>query len=243
MNPQPNQPKSSHPVLRVPLRVDLAGGWLDVPRLARTDGFIINCAISPLVSLTDWPYEIGGGLGGSAAHAILEGRDSMQSELKLGVGWQDPAVINETGLCVWRSGPKPILAAKTDGSILSCRMAVCWTGKRHFTPDFVDLDRDYDLIVRSSQVCSNGVQRNDFNLIIAGIDLYHQAQLNEGMDPLPLYGEASRKYCGGGWGGYALYIFESTSARDHFAQEHSEARAVEPYCHCSREVDVHVVPP
>ena len=26
----------------------------------------------------------------------------MQSELNLGVGWQDPSVIQETGLCVWK---------------------------------------------------------------------------------------------------------------------------------------------
>lgn len=32
-----------------PLRVDFAGGWLDVPRLARPDGFIVNCAITPTV--------------------------------------------------------------------------------------------------------------------------------------------------------------------------------------------------
>jgi len=34
-----------------PLRVDFAGGWLDVPRFAREGEFVVNCAISPLVSL------------------------------------------------------------------------------------------------------------------------------------------------------------------------------------------------
>jgi hypothetical protein len=63
-----------------------------VPKHARQGAFIVNCAISPLVSLHDWHYEIGGGLGGSAAHALLCGRNSVQSELDLGVGWQDPAV-------------------------------------------------------------------------------------------------------------------------------------------------------
>jgi hypothetical protein len=63
-----------------------------VPKHARQGAFIVNCAMSPLVSLHDWQYEVGGGLGGSAAHALLCGRNSVQSELDLGVGWQDPAV-------------------------------------------------------------------------------------------------------------------------------------------------------
>jgi hypothetical protein len=67
-------------------------GWLDVPKHARQGAYIVNCAISPLVSLHDWQFEIGGGLGGSAAHALLCGCNSVQSELDLGVGWQDPAV-------------------------------------------------------------------------------------------------------------------------------------------------------
>lgn len=65
-----------------------AGGWLDMPCQARQGAYVVNCAISPTVSLHDWPYAIGGGLGGSAAWALLQGRDSTQSELDLGVGWQ-----------------------------------------------------------------------------------------------------------------------------------------------------------
>ena len=92
-----------------PLRVDFGGGWLDVPRLARDGAYIVNCAISPTVSLREWPYERKAGLGGSGAWALLNGRDGVGSELDLGVGWQDPAVIAETGLCVWRSGQRPVL--------------------------------------------------------------------------------------------------------------------------------------
>ena len=69
-----------------PLRVDFAGGWLDVPRFARPGTWVVNCAISPTVSLTDWPYERNAGLGGSGAWALLNGRDSVTSELDLGVG-------------------------------------------------------------------------------------------------------------------------------------------------------------
>ena len=40
----------------VPLRVDFAGGWLDVPTNARAGEYIVNCAISPTVSLREWEY-------------------------------------------------------------------------------------------------------------------------------------------------------------------------------------------
>ena len=95
--------------MEAPLRVDFAGGWLDVPRLARPNAYLVNCAISPLVSLRHWPYHAKSGLGGSGAYALLQGDSGVASELNLGVGWQDPAVIHETGLCVWRSGAKPAL--------------------------------------------------------------------------------------------------------------------------------------
>jgi cytidyltransferase-like protein len=63
------------------------------PRHARKGGFIVNCAISPMVSLTNWCYEQKSGLGGSGAWALLNGHDGVESELNLGVGWQDPAII------------------------------------------------------------------------------------------------------------------------------------------------------
>ncbi len=110
-----------------PLRVDFGGGWLDVPRFARDGAYIVNCAIAPLVSLHQWPYRAQSGLGGSGAYALLRGDDGVSSELNLGVGWQDPAVIAETGLCVWKSGRHPCLEFKRDGEMLRGRMAICWT--------------------------------------------------------------------------------------------------------------------
>jgi hypothetical protein len=35
--------------------------------------------------------------GGSAAYALLNGKDSMQSELDLGVGWQVSEPVSEWG--------------------------------------------------------------------------------------------------------------------------------------------------
>ncbi|MCU0753443.1 MAG: hypothetical protein MUC40_10580, partial [Akkermansiaceae bacterium] len=99
-----------------------------------------------LVSLREWSYEKQAGLGGSGAWALLNGRDGVDSEIDLGVGWQDPAVIRETGLCVWRSGPKPMLDFKHNGDFLSGRMAIYWTGTQHDTPGVANHPRDYDRI-------------------------------------------------------------------------------------------------
>jgi cytidyltransferase-like protein len=212
-----------------PLRVDIAGGWLDVPRLARTGAHIVNCAISPLVSLSEWPYEKYAGLGGSGAWALLHGENGVESELGLGVGWQDPAVIREGGLCVWRSGEKPDLALKTDGVILRGRMALLWTGSGHRTPDNVGHKRDYELIARAGNLAASAVHRSDLAQLAEAARLSYQAQLGEGMAALPEEPSAlARKYCGGGWGGYALYLFPDQSARDVFASQ-SNRKAIEPH--------------
>jgi hypothetical protein len=62
----------------------------EVPKRARPGTFIVNCAIQLIVRLSNWPYEISSGLGGSAANALLEGRDPVDSVLDLGVGWPGP---------------------------------------------------------------------------------------------------------------------------------------------------------
>jgi cytidyltransferase-like protein len=191
----------------VPVRVDFAGGWLDVPRYAREDGYIVNCTISPTVSLSQWDYKIGGGLGGSGAYALLSGKDSIQSELDMGVGWQDPAVIKETGLCVWRSGPKPVLDMKVNPDFLTDRMAILWTGNDHNTPSLVNRDRDYNMIEEAGRIARYGVIERDFSKIVEATLMSYCVQREEGMKPLPYYGEYAKKYCGGGFGGYALYLF------------------------------------
>jgi cytidyltransferase-like protein len=214
-----------------PLRVDFAGGWLDVPRFSRPGEFVVNCAISPLVSLREWPYEKQAGLGGSGAWALINGRDGIESEIDLGVGWQDPAVIRETGLCVWRSGQKPVLDFKQNGDFLSGRMAIHWTGSQHDTPGVVNHPRDYDRIAQSARVAREGALHADIQLLAQGIDLYYGTQLDEGMDSLiEIPGAIARKYCGGGYGGYALYLFESPVLRDNAIAATPELRAVEPFC-------------
>lgn len=213
-----------------PLRVDFAGGWLDVPRYARAGGYVVNCAISPTVSLREWPYERNAGLGGSGAWALLNGKDGIGSELDLGVGWQDPAVVAETGLCVWRSGPRPFLEVKTNGEMLRGRMAIYWTGGDHDTPAVVDGARDYDAIVRAGAVARDAVWRDDRAGLAAAVLQSYAVQRAEGMAALPegIPGALAWKYCGGGFGGYAVYLFAEPAARD-AACLRQGFRPVEPF--------------
>jgi glycerol-3-phosphate cytidylyltransferase-like family protein len=214
-----------------PLRVDFAGGWLDVPRFSRPGEYIVNCAISPLVSLREWPFEKQAGLGGSGAWALLNGRDGFESEIGLGVGWQDPAVIRETGLCVWNSGQQPMLDFKRNGDFLQGRMAIYWTGLQHDTPGVVNLSRDYDRIALSARVAREGALHADIGKIAEGVTIYHGTQLDEGMDTLrEIEGAIARKYCGGGYGGYALYLFAEPDQRNAAIATTPALRAVEPFC-------------
>lgn len=213
-----------------PLRVDFAGGWLDVPRFSREGGYIVNCAISPTVSLTSWPYERNSGLGGSGAWALLNGESGIDSEIVMGVGWQDPAIIAETGVCVWRSGVRPELDFKRNGDWLAGRMALLWTGRPHDTPAVADNRRDFDRIVRSGQLARRAVLDSSLPGLAEGIREYYMTQLDEGMEPLPEVPSAlATKYCGGGWGGYALYLFDESAKRDAFVATTDAARPIEPF--------------
>ncbi|MDA7538090.1 adenylyltransferase/cytidyltransferase family protein [Akkermansiaceae bacterium] len=214
----------------VPLRVDFAGGWLDVPKHAREGGFIVNCAITPGVSLTNWPYEQKAGLGGSGAWALLNGSDPVKAELDLGVGWQDPAVIRESGLCVWQSGARPRLDLKRDPSFLKGRMALLWTGRQHDTPGSVDFERDYDLIEKAGAHARAGVIEKSLTKIAEAIAFSYQVQLDEKMEPLKeIPGCIARKYSGGGHGGYALYLFEKEEERAAALAADSDMRPIEPH--------------
>jgi hypothetical protein len=176
---------------------------------------VVNLAIQPLVSLDHWPYRRGSGLGGSAAHAILNGLDPFASEGALGVGWQDPAVILETGLCVWRSGPAPVLELKRNPDFLAGHLGLLWTGQDHHTPSNVDRERDYNVIEDAGHEAAAGAAQRWYPGILKAIRWSYQAQKREGMDTLPGIQEAlAWKYCGGGWGGYALYCFATREHRD-----------------------------
>lgn len=213
-----------------PVRVDFGGGWLDVPKFARKGAFVVNCAVSPTVSLKDWKYEKRAGLGGSGAWALLNGKSGISSELELGVGWQDPAVISETGLCVWKSGDKPVLSLKRDGEMLEGKMALLYTGSDHNTPGTVDLKRDFDKIEKAGALAAQAVNENNLELLGEAIRTSYSTQTEEGMKPLPEESSAlACKYCGGGYGGYALYLFKTTETRDTFVNQEDKAIVIEPY--------------
>ena len=217
-------------VEHVPLRVDFAGGWLDVPRLARKGAYIVNCAISPLVSLTDWPYEKGAGLGGSAAYAILQVKQGVKAELDMGVGWQDPAIINHTGLCVWRSGEKPVLDVQLNPDWLEGKMLIYWTGNDHKSFDHVAKERDYNKIARAGKLAHEAVLARDLRMLARAVLLSYEVQVDEGMNEIPnIKGSMAKKYLGGGYGGYALYLFKTVKQRDNALMSIKGTKKIEPY--------------
>lgn len=214
----------------LPLRVDFAGGWLDVPKFARPNGYIVNCTITPKVSLKSWMYEKSGGLGGSAAYALLQAKSGVKSELSLGVGWQDPAIISETGLCVWRSGKTPVLDIKVNPDWLDGKMLIVWTGNNHSTPNSTNLQRDYKRIERAGLVGRNAVYKKSLKELAKAVKLSYEVQIKEGMRPLPnIKNSIAKKYLGGGHGGYALYLFTSKAIRNRMGKNIKESINIEPY--------------
>jgi cytidyltransferase-like protein len=220
----------------VPLRVDFAGGWLDVPKFARPGSYIVNCTISPLVSLDQWPYHQNAGLGGSAAYAILQAKNGVRAEIDQGVGWQDPAVIEETGLCVWRSGERPVLDIKINPDWLAGRMMILWTGKQRAANDQAMRPRDFDRLAVAGALAREAVYHRDVMKLAKAVSLNYEVQKDEGMDSLPEIDRAlGKKYLGAGHGGYALYLFEKPEHRAAALADFKEASLIEPYIKDIRE--------
>jgi hypothetical protein len=124
-----------------------------------------------------------------------------------------------------------VLDFKHNGDILAGRMAILWTGTQHDTPGVVNLPRDYERIAESARIAREGVLRRDLALLARGVGVYHQTQLDEGMAPLPeIDGAIARKYCGGGYGGYGLYLFDDPALRDIAVAGREHLRPIEPFC-------------
>jgi cytidyltransferase-like protein len=192
---------------KIPLRVDFAGGWLDVPAFSIKDAFIVNCTINKFMD-EDCEFKSGAGVGGSAAWWVYQGDNTLEREINNGAGWQDPAIVVETGLCAWRSGKLPVLELKVNPDFLNDRMALSYDRTPHDTPSLKDLDRDYDLIERASIKAYLAIVSKNLYLLGEAVDMSYKAQLKEGMAELDSYGEISKKYCGSGWGGCSLYMFD-----------------------------------
>jgi mevalonate kinase len=143
-------------------------------------------------------------------------------------GWQDAAVILETGLCVWRSGASPVLEAKFNPDFLQNKMALYWTGKRHSTLDISRRIRDLDKI--ASVVRHPSKWTNPMEEVVRMVEASYECQRDEGMDAIKkVKGMLASKYCGSGWGGYILYLFNSVDDTIWFCSSCDGAMAVEPY--------------
>jgi len=216
--------------MHVPLRVDFAGGWLDVPAYADRVGRIVNMAIQPLVTLKDLEAGRCAGLGGSAALAILHGLPAVEIELASGAGWQDPAVIKETGLCVWQSGDWPSLRAKYPTEWLEGKLALLWCGPHaQPTAETCTKPKSWGSILAAGNMASLACELQSLFRLCQAVNLSYTAQQREGMRALPEGREGARKYCGSGFGGNALYVFAHQADRDAFVANTPDTRAIEPY--------------
>lgn len=195
---------------KIPLRVDFAGGWLDVPSLSRDKSFIVNCTINKFME-EDCEFKPGAGIGGSAAWWLYQGDNTLNKEIENGVGWQDPAVIIETGLCAWRSGKKPVLEFKINPDFLNNKMALLYDKTPHETAKLTSFKRDYDMIEEAGKIAYEAIKNKDLDNLNFAINKSYEAQLKEGMKDLAFYGELSKKYCGSGWGGCSLYVYNDHS--------------------------------
>jgi hypothetical protein len=110
-------------------------------------------------------------------------------------------------------------------------MALRWTGKPHDTEELRDKRRDYKLIASAGQAAYEAARCVDKQLAVISlaraIHLSHKAQQDEGMPALRYHAALAAKYCGSGWGGYALYLFDNQMKRNRFLE--ADDMAVEPY--------------
>jgi mevalonate kinase len=127
------------------------------------------------------------------------------------------------------------LELKVDGAFLRGRLALYWTGNPHDTPDLAKNPRDYAALARASLIAREAAWQRDLVKLAQAVRDTHAVQLAEGMTPLDGAAKLSSdaqplaaKYCGGGYGGYAVYLFKETAHRD-AACKVDGFRAVEPY--------------
>ena len=121
-------------------------------------------------------------------------------------------------------------------------MAIYWTGSTHDTPGNVDNLRDFDAIARAGALAREAVWAYDLCKLAEAVRVSYSMQIGDNMDPLPgdpAAGPAGSaalggvsplawKYCGGGHGGYALYLCKDAADRDLLCAQ-SGFRAIEPY--------------
>jgi acyl transferase domain-containing protein len=107
------------------------------------------------------------------------------------------------------------------------------TGTAHDTPGIVEGARDYDAIARAGAIARDAVWQNDLTLLAEAVRQSYAVQRAEGMAALPgdagdVTGALAWKYCGGGFGGYAVFLFRDQETRG-AACARPGFRAAEPY--------------
>ena len=121
----------------------------------------------------------------------------------------------------------PVVAGRVK---IKDRLAIVWTGKPHDTPGLADRPRDYDAIFAAGEKGREAVEKNCLTTLIEATNLTYAMQLDEGMDPLPHADQVDAcKYCGGGFGGYALAMFQDPAKREAFLSETPDTTAIQPY--------------
>lgn len=190
--------------LHAPCWVDFAGGWLDNATHAIEGAYIVNCAVSCA------------SLGQSTT------------------GWQDAAINKETGLCVWRSGPTPVLDTKVNPDWLKGLMALWYCGHPN-NPVSDSFPRNYQHIAEASYKAAGAVRESNLSRLAEAINMAHNQQLEEGMASVPsALRSLAYKYVGSGHGGYVLYLFASLEDRSKFC-ERQDTMAVEPFLNRSSD--------
>ena len=110
-------------------------------------------------------------------------------------------------------------------------MAVFDTRIKHDTPGLAALERNFAKIAKAARVARLGVLQQDITVLAVAVQLSYQLQLDEGMQPLERIGESlAHKYCGGGHGGYAVYLYETEEDRAAALASCADLYPVEPYC-------------
>jgi hypothetical protein len=112
--------------------------------------------------------------------------------------------------------------------MLEGRMALLWTGNDHVTYEKVDVKRDLDKVFKAGVAAKDAVYEENFKGICEATAISYDMQIGEGMKELPVFNEISKKYCGGGWGGYAVYLFENSEERQTFLEKENTLK-IEPF--------------
>lgn len=190
---------------RLPIRINFAGSWLDSPAHAVDGAFVVNCTVHP---------------------AALDDGSAVFNPKVCKVGWQETALLAETGLCVWRSGDRPVLESKHNPDWLCGLLALQRLLPQLKAEELVHMPRNYAERAEASRIAAKAASERNVTKLAEAVNMEHNAELEEGFSPVPSALNAlAYKYAG--TSGYAVYLFSDRISRDRFCS--TGAVPVEPY--------------